>query len=354
MRNRSLVISVAASICLTCTVVSSAGAAGDASSAAAAVRLLANEKIKEAVESPPDEKGKETVKSPPDEKGKETVKSPPEVKGSEAGKAVLGDTTAKSAGNYLGDRVVFVRNVLPSSGVRVEDGVNTYKDVCIPAGFALRGAGRTADSILFTAIHAGSSCNPDKERIKVCRQESKQECERKCNQKSNQKSKQKCEQECEQECEKDIKEGATITVPLSVLADNVPDRYGLSYGALVVPFKFQLTHDHQFSGSATVGPYVGYRIDKTSLYGWALTVVGFAGASNISITETKTSSTGETSNSTKQLAGFSYGLGLLGDVKSSFQLGVVLGFDSVGGGHKTFKYNYMPWLAFELGYSFSQ
>jgi hypothetical protein len=75
----------------------------------------------------------------------------------------------------------------------------------------------------------------------------------------------------------------------------------------------------------------------------AVTGAIFAGASNIAVTK---------DNSTQQLAGFSYGVGLLGVVKGGFQLGAVVGFDSVG--NKDFQYNNDPWIAVELGYSFLQ
>ncbi len=41
------------------------------------------------------------------------------------------------------------------------------------------------------------------------------------------------------------------------------------------------------------------------------------------------------------------------EVKGGFQAGMVCGFDSVGSG-QGFRDNNKPWLALQLGYSFSQ
>ncbi len=104
---------------------------------------------------------------------------------------------------------------------------------------------------------------------------------------------------------------------------------------------------------------------------WALTAAFFAGVSNVSTAKTTSTTTtpssttsrattsGSTkssttmSSSTQQNAGFGYGVGLLVEVKGGFQAGAVLGFDSIGSG-QGFQYNNKPWIALQLGYSFSQ
>ena len=145
--------------------------------------------------------------------------------------------------------------------------------------------------------------------------------------------------------------GSAIQIDLTKIQQYEPNRFGFAYGALVVPFKYQLMGSHQFTGSASAGPYLGYKIDFESL-GWALTPAAFAGASNIAVTNKNTSE----SNSTSQVAGFSWGGGLLIEIKGGFQGGVVLGWDDVGGlsSNQYFQYNDKPWLALQLGYSFSQ
>jgi hypothetical protein len=127
-----------------------------------------------------------------------------------------------------------------------------------------------------------------------------------------------------------------------------PNRSGLTYGILAVPFKFHLSGEKDFTGSATVGPYLGYRADPEGSLGFGIAVVGFLGAANIAVSEP-----GSGSTSPQNLAGFSYGVGLIGTVKGNFQLGGVLGFDRVSA-NANYQYNGHPWVAVELGYSFLQ
>lgn len=161
-----------------------------------------------------------------------------------------------------------------------------------------------------------------------------------------------------------FRRGQTLKLKVDTLTTFKPNRYGLAYGALAVPFKYQLTGKKEFQGSATVGPYVGYRFDRQGWAGYGLTVMAFAGAANVKgeETEKKTNTTtdanGDTTTTVSKdedstnLAAFSYGFGLLGTVKGGFQLGAVLGFDHADSG-KGFKYNDKPWLAVQIGYEFS-
>jgi hypothetical protein len=128
--------------------------------------------------------------------------------------------------------------------------------------------------------------------------------------------------------------------------DNVTYRSGFRYGALVVPFKMQLTGGKTLSGSSSLGGYLGYQSPLGDT-GLNATPVIFAGASDIS-----TSTTSGTTTSSQTLAGFSYGAGLLFDVKDDFHVGLVLGFDHVSSAQK-YQYNDKPWISFEIGYSFA-
>jgi len=123
-------------------------------------------------------------------------------------------------------------------------------------------------------------------------------------------------------------------------------RWGWQYGALVVPFKMQLGGKHAFSGSASVGAFLGY---KVPLWDWgiALSPVAFAGASNISV---PTSDGGK--NSSQTMAGLSYGAGVVGEIKDGFQIGIIFGKDHVDSDN--YLYNDKTWISFEIGYSFAQ
>jgi hypothetical protein len=128
--------------------------------------------------------------------------------------------------------------------------------------------------------------------------------------------------------------------------DNVGYRAGFDYGALVVPFKMQLSGDKAFTGSSSLGGYVGWQNPIGDL-GLNVSPIIFAGASSIS-----TSATSGATTTSQTVAGLSYGAGLLFEIKDDFQAGVVLGFDHVSSA-QNYQYNNKPWISFEIGYSFA-
>ncbi len=124
-------------------------------------------------------------------------------------------------------------------------------------------------------------------------------------------------------------------------------RSGWDFGTLVVPFKLQLSGKNAFTSSATVGAYLGYRMPFDDI-GFGLSPVIFAGASNISTSQT----TGGTTQS-QTVAGISYGFGLIANIKDSFNMGLVFGADHVDSA-QPYAYSDKPWVSFEIGYSFAQ
>jgi len=126
-----------------------------------------------------------------------------------------------------------------------------------------------------------------------------------------------------------------------------PDRYGLTYGTLIVPFKYQIKGSKDFTGSSTLGGYLGFRQDRSGVTGLALQYVGFLGVSNVSV---PTTTNGTTTNQDK--FGLSYGIGILGTVKNNFHLGLVVGADHVSPS-AGYVNNGKPWIAISLGADFS-
>jgi hypothetical protein len=122
-------------------------------------------------------------------------------------------------------------------------------------------------------------------------------------------------------------------------------RVGITYGTLVLPFKYQLTGNQDFTGSSTVGGYVGYRWEWMHNLGTTLTPIVFAGASLIPVNETN-----ENNSST---LGFSCGGGIIATLKGAFQMGVVFGIDRVGS-NANYQYNDNGWVSLEIGYTFLQ
>jgi len=125
-----------------------------------------------------------------------------------------------------------------------------------------------------------------------------------------------------------------------------PNRYGFSFGALMVPYKYHYNGTKDFSGGATLSPYFGYRFDKNVL-GFEIKPILFAGMTKVDVTQNVN---GEAT--TQSLAGFSYGGGFLGEIKNDFQLGVVIGKDRVSQSSNYID-NGKTWISLAIGFSFS-
>jgi len=126
------------------------------------------------------------------------------------------------------------------------------------------------------------------------------------------------------------------------------DRYGFTYGALVVPYKYHFKGSKNFEGNSSVGPYFGWRLGKASWFGVELKFVGFVGASAIKVTQNIDGSDVE-----QTLAALSFGGGLLGQIKESFQIGLILGEDIVSK-DANYEDNEKLWGAISIGFSFSE
>lgn len=121
---------------------------------------------------------------------------------------------------------------------------------------------------------------------------------------------------------------------------------GLTYGVLVVPFKYHLTGSKEFKGSGSIGPYAGYKQESGS-WGASLEYVGFLGLTSIAVERNV-----DGVQTTDNLSGVSFGGGVIGRIRDDFQVGLILGADRVG---KSARYadNGKLWLAVSIGYAFS-
>ena len=118
---------------------------------------------------------------------------------------------------------------------------------------------------------------------------------------------------------------------------------GVAYGALFVPFKYQLTGNHDTYGSMSLGSYIGLRNTPPFQRNVDITFpLVFAGPSYATSTSTSTT-----------VMGISYGGGLLVAVNGAFYVGAVIGWDSIS---KTagYQYNNKPWLALQVGWDISK
>jgi len=216
----------------------------------------------------------------------------------------IANAQANDDKNFEGDRISFPFNI------NVKDGNNnTY---CIPAGSTLLGMGPISTDGTLTVLN----------KKKII-----------------------------EDCSKEKKEVSTI-VALIIDKDTMdkykPNRFGLTYGTLVVPFKYHLYGSKEFNGDCAVGPYLGYRFDKNGWWGLDFKLVGFAGASAVKVNQTVNGN-----ETTQTLAAFSYGGGVIFEVKHEFQMGIIAGWDQVSDSAK-YEDNGKLWVAVGLGYSFSK
>lgn len=144
-----------------------------------------------------------------------------------------------------------------------------------------------------------------------------------------------------------VKEGDVVLVQQNDIRVTPPDRFGLTYGTLLVPFKYHFRGDKDFTGGASLGGYLGFRQDRSGVTGLALQYVGFLGAANVAVPQTVNGV-----STTQNMTGVSYGLGIIGTVKDAFHMGVVIGADRVNSS-ANFKDNGKAWLAISVGFDFS-
>lgn len=138
-----------------------------------------------------------------------------------------------------------------------------------------------------------------------------------------------------------------IVLAKATVLGSAPSRYGLTYGGLVVPFKYHLNGDKEFRSGGTIAPYLGYRFDKNYL-GVGVKLVGFLGGAGVPVEQTV-----DGVKKTQTLAGLSYGLGVIGTVKGDFQLGFIVGADRVSTS-ANYANNGKWWTAMAVGFSFGE
>jgi hypothetical protein len=216
--------------------------------------------------------------------------------------------------NYTGDRIKYRFTTLEVKATKLGNGGET-RSVCVPSGTSMHGLGKG------TLVDGGTS----KERSLFSLREAPTDTNGEC------------------EAAKLVKKGETVLLDPEMLRQSPPDRYGWTFGTLVVPYKYQVKGDKSVSGGATLGGYAGFR---ATVYGTSAMGIVFAGATKVDVPTLK-----DGSPVTESAAGFSYGVGVLSSIKDSFKIGLVVGADRVD---KKLGYvnNGKAWLSVSLGYDF--
>lgn len=100
---------------------------------------------------------------------------------------------------------------------------------------------------------------------------------------------------------------------------------GLTYGTLIVPFKFRMGSDRKIASSSTIAPYLGFRSRHFQMWGNEIVPVVSAGLALVPVHDPAT-------NTTDTKAAFSTAFGLTLRIARSdkFTAGVLLGKDFLG------------------------
>lgn len=146
---------------------------------------------------------------------------------------------------------------------------------------------------------------------------------------------------------KPVDDRSTYTITKAGANGLATKQTGLTFGTLVVPFKFRLGSNNKLVSSSTIAPYLGWRYSRFQGYGTDVIPVMAAGLALVPITNPVT---GE--NETK--TGFSTAFGLtLTNVKSAnFSAGILVGRDFLSkSDHALDASSKKVWISIWLGLS---
>ena len=144
-----------------------------------------------------------------------------------------------------------------------------------------------------------------------------------------------------------VSEDASYTIGKTELQKYDYKRSGVTFGGLVVPFKFRLGGDKAVTSSSTVAPYLGFTTRYLQGFGLSLNPVIMAGVGMVPVANPDTR-TAETKTA------FSFGAGfvLTSSKNNEFNAGLIIGRDILSSADRARDPNVdKPWLSFYLGVS---
>jgi hypothetical protein len=133
----------------------------------------------------------------------------------------------------------------------------------------------------------------------------------------------------------------------SALEQHAFRRSGVTFGGLLVPFKYRLGNAKELVSSSAMAPYVGFRTAWFQNWGLSFTPVLAAGLSLVPVTDAGSSTT-----STR--AGYTLALGarLTSSKNEAFSAGLLFGRDFLSKSDRALDPNVSkPWLSFYVGFS---
>lgn len=122
-------------------------------------------------------------------------------------------------------------------------------------------------------------------------------------------------------------------------------RSGVTFGGLVIPFKFRLGGDRGITSSSTVAPYVGIRSRYLQFFGLSFTPIVSAGLGLVPV-----SNAAENQTETRPALSLAVGMVMTSSKNDQFNAGLVFGRDVLSRSDRALDPNVdKPWLSFYLG-----
>lgn len=119
----------------------------------------------------------------------------------------------------------------------------------------------------------------------------------------------------------------------------------VTFGGLVVPFKFRLGGDNAITSSSTVAPYVGFTSRHLQFFGVSLNPVITGGVGFVPIVNPATGQ-----SETKSAFSFGAGFVMTSSKNEQFSAGLLFGRDVLSKSDRALDPNAdKPWLSFYLG-----
>jgi hypothetical protein len=124
-------------------------------------------------------------------------------------------------------------------------------------------------------------------------------------------------------------------------------RTGVTFGGLVVPFKFRLGGDKGITASSTIAPYVGFRMAFFQGFGLSFTPLISGGLGLVPVTDQNTNTT-----ETKSALSLATGFIMTSSKSERFNAGILIGKDVLSKTDRERDPNVdKAWLSFYLGIS---
>lgn len=138
---------------------------------------------------------------------------------------------------------------------------------------------------------------------------------------------------------------SSYTIGVEKLMEYDFKRSGVTFGALVIPFKFRLGGDKAITSSSTIAPYLGFTSRYLQFFGLTLNPVATAGVAFVPVANPATGTT-----ETRSAFSLGGGLVLRSSKNDQFSAGLIIGKDVLSKSDRALDPNVSKaWLSFYLG-----